>query len=71
MHINTKQADQMALVCALAPVTSGTQRGADSAAERVSLMPYIGVGTFLVAAYLRSDPATHELPDRKRAGPEP
>jgi len=55
----------MALVCALAPVTACTQREADSPAEQVSMMPSIGVGTFLLAAYLRSDPDTHKRPDRE------
>jgi hypothetical protein len=71
MHINTNHTDPLALARALATKTSCTESGSDSSAERVGLMPFIGVGTFLVAAYLRSSLQTHRLPDSDRADPRP
>jgi hypothetical protein len=71
MHINTHNADRLALARALADKTPCIESGSDSAAGRVGLMPYIGVGTFLVAALLRSSLRPHKLPDSDRADPQP
>ena len=71
MHININHADRLALVRARAAKTPCTQSGGDSSAERVGLMPYIGVGTFWVAALLQSSLRPHKLPDSDRADPQP
>ena len=71
MHINTHHADRLALAWPLADKTPCIESGSDSAAEPVGLMPYIGVGTFLVAALLRSSRRPHKLPDSDRADPQP
>ncbi|MGA2861653.1 MAG: hypothetical protein ACLQFF_03700 [Steroidobacteraceae bacterium] len=71
MHINTNHTNRLALARVRAAKTPCTQSGSDSSAERVGLMPYIGVGTFWVAALLRSSLRPHKLPDSDRADPQP
>jgi hypothetical protein len=54
MHTNGKHLDQDALAWDLTIRAPFTRRSNDSPAVGVSLLPFIDVGTFLVAAYLRS-----------------
>ena len=61
MHINTNHTDRLALARTLATKTPCTQSGSNSSAEGVGLLPFIGVGTFWVAALLRPNPYTHPL----------
>jgi hypothetical protein len=53
MHTNGKHLDHDALAWDLAIKAPFTRSGNDPSAVRVSLLPFIDVGTFLVAAYLR------------------
>jgi hypothetical protein len=53
MHTKSTQPDQLALTCDLATKAPYPQSRNDSPAGGVGLMPFIGVGTFLVAAHLR------------------
>jgi hypothetical protein len=61
MHINTNHADQIALAWDFAGKKTSAPSGSDSPPESVSLMPFIHVGTFLVAAYLRTSPPVKAL----------
>jgi hypothetical protein len=54
IYTNSNHPEQAALVWGLAAKASCTQSGSDSPVEGVGLMPFIDVGTFLVAADLRS-----------------
>ena len=56
MRINIKHADQSAPAWTFADKTSCTARSGVSLLEQADLLPYIGAGTFLVAALLRSSP---------------
>jgi hypothetical protein len=56
MRINIKHTDRSTPAWTLADRTSGTARSGASLLEQVDLLPYIGAGTFLVAALLRSSP---------------
>jgi hypothetical protein len=61
MRINIKRTDQSAPAWTLADKTSCTARSGASLLEQVDLLPYIGAGTFLVAALLRSSPRMQTL----------
>jgi hypothetical protein len=67
MHINTNHKDRSAQRRALTAKTPFTQSGSNSPAEGADLMPFIGVGTFWVAALLRSGPHSDKPPDSDRA----
>ena len=67
MRINIHQSDPMALLHALAPMAAAA---ADSPTQQAGLMPLIGVGTFLVAAYLRSKPDAPAVSDRAMQRPQ-
>jgi hypothetical protein len=54
MHLHAFYAGQATLGLNLAVRTSGARDAGDSAVMRAEQLPFIGVGTFLVAAYLRS-----------------
>jgi hypothetical protein len=54
MHINTNHTDQVTLACDFEGKKAIAPSGSDSPPKGVSLMPFIHVGTFLVAAYLRT-----------------
>jgi hypothetical protein len=56
MHSNSNYVDQASIVRALTGNAPSARSGCDSPAEDVGLMPFIHVGTFLVASYLRSRP---------------
>lgn len=71
MRINTKPADLLALSSSLAATTAHARCDGESLAQRVGLMPYIGVGTFLVASYLRSSLRAHQRDGEGPAGPDP
>ena len=71
MHINSNHADQIALACALAPMHPCTLGAADSPTRHARLMPLIGTGTFLVAAYLRSGLGTYQPADNDRVDRQP
>jgi hypothetical protein len=71
MHINANHMDRLAPTRTLTDKTPCTQSGSNSSAEGVGLMPFIGVGTFWVAALLRSNPYTHNLPGSDRADSQP
>jgi hypothetical protein len=67
MHIDAIHAGQSALALALAAQITATQ--SDSRATRADWLPFIGVGTFLVATYLRSNLCPPPIRDNNRAGP--
>ena len=54
MHIHAIHAVQAALALSLAARPSGTQNANDCTQARAGQLPFIGAGTFLVAAYLGS-----------------
>jgi hypothetical protein len=56
MRIDTIHAGQSALTRTHADKTSCAGRRGESSVQQVDLLPYIGVGTFLVAALLRPSP---------------
>jgi hypothetical protein len=61
MHIDANPTDRLALTRTLRAKTPRAQSGSNSPAEGVGLIPFIGVGTFWVAALLRSNPCIHDL----------
>jgi len=63
------RAGQAALALALATRTSDTQSVSDSGQARAGCLPFIGAGTFLVAAYLGSSFCTNLVADRDPAHP--
>jgi hypothetical protein len=67
MHINTNQMHRLAPTRTLTAKAPRAQSGSNLSAEGVGLMPYIGVGTFWVAALLRSSQRSNKLPDSDRA----
>jgi hypothetical protein len=67
MHIHGIHSGQAALALALAARTFGNQHAGDSAETRAGLLPYIGPGTFLVAAYLGSSLCPNLLAGNRRA----
>jgi hypothetical protein len=67
MHIHAIHAAQAALALSLAARVSGSQDAADCAQARAGRLPFIGVGTFLVAAYLGSSLCPNLLADRDPA----
>ena len=66
MHINANQMDHLARADTLTVKTPFTQSGSNSSAEGMDLMPFIGVGTFWVAALLQSTPYTHDVTNSHR-----
>jgi len=71
MRINATHMHRPAPPRTLAAKAPCTLRGSNSSAEGVGLMPFIGVGTFWVAALLRSSPCTHSLSDSDRTDSQP
>jgi hypothetical protein len=67
MRINENRMNHSVRPWTLAAKAPCTQSGRVSTAGGVGLMPFIGVGTFWVAALLGSSPYTHSLPDSDRA----
>jgi hypothetical protein len=67
MHIHAIHAGQAALALTLAARISGTQNANDCAQTRAGRLPFIGAGTFLVAAYLGSSLCPNSLADSDRA----
>jgi hypothetical protein len=58
---------QAALALALAARTSGPESAIDSAVARTGRLPFIGIGTFLVAAYLSSSLCPNSLANGNQA----
>jgi hypothetical protein len=67
MHIHAIHAGQAALALAFAARPFGTQNASDSARTSAGRLPFIGAGTFLVAAYLGSRLCRKSLADSDRA----
>jgi hypothetical protein len=61
MHKHAIHAGPTALALAFAARTIGTQIAGDSAETSAGLLPFIGAGTFLVAAYLGSSLCPNRL----------
>jgi hypothetical protein len=61
MRINAKHTDQSTPAWTIADDTPCAERSGASPLEQVNLLPYIGAGTFLVAALLRSSPRIKTL----------
>jgi hypothetical protein len=66
MRINANRTHHPVRPWTLAAKAPCAQSGCISSAEGVGLMPFIGVGTFWVAALLGSSPYIHSLPDSDR-----
>lgn len=67
MHIHTNCAGQAALALALATRRSGTQSVSDFGQAWAGRLPFIGTGTFLVAAYLGSSLCPNLVAERDPA----
>ena len=59
MRIHIKHTDRSAPAWTVADRTACTARSGAALLEQVDWLPYIGAGTFLVAALLRSSPRLH------------
>jgi hypothetical protein len=69
MRTRAIHAGRAPLATALTARMFGTRGGSKSAEAYAGLLPFIGAGTFLVAAYLGTNLCLNLLTDNLRSGP--